>query len=130
MARWQDVHTFIHDKFQATDISDDLVKLVFNVDDGRSQLVFVGRESLMDGAEEWAMVASPFAPREGTDLDKAIELVSRMVCGGMSKIGDHLVLKHSFPLANMDNNELMRPLQLVVTSADRLERELVGTDAL
>lgn len=130
MARWQDVRTFIHAQYSATDVSDDLIKLVFKVDDERSQLVFIGRELLMGGSEEWVMVASPFAPRAGTDLSKALDLVSRMVCGGMSSIGEYLVLKHSLPLANMDNNELLRPLQLVVTSADQLEKDLLGTDAL
>lgn len=130
MARWQDVRTFIHQQYKAEDMGENIMKLVFDVGDGRSQLVFLIREALLDGSEEWVVVASPFAPQAAADLAKVVDKVANLVCGGLSRIGEHLVLKHALPLANMDTNELIRPMQLVLTSADKLEQELLGSDAL
>lgn len=130
MATWDDVKTFIHGKFKAEDVTDGMIRMVFDVGDLRSQLVFLTREALMDGAEEWLVITSPFAPCAGTDLQAALDAASKLVCGSLAQVGNHLALKHALPLTNVDHNEILRPIQLVTTSADRLERELVGTDAL
>ena len=128
MATWSDVKTFVHDNYKVDDLSDEVMKMVFETGDLRSQLVFLTHYTLQAGAEDWVSVESPFAEIESVDLGKALEEVGNLVCGGLSKVNSMVTLKHSVPLANLNINELQRPLALVVNSADALEKTLVGGD--
>ena len=82
----------------------------------------------MDGDEEWIEIESPIGRFGEISLADALEKTSNMVCGNLGKTGDHVTLVHSAPIENLDVNEFERPLRLIVTSADRLERELTGAD--
>ncbi len=128
MATWGDVKTFVHENYKADDLSDEVMKMVFETADLRSQLVFLTHYTLQSGAEDWVSVESPFAEIDAVDLGKALDEVGNLVCGGLSKVNTMLTLKHSVPLANLNINELQRPLALVVNSADALEKTLVGGD--
>jgi hypothetical protein len=50
------------------------------------------------------------------------------MCGGIGATGELVTVRHAAPLVNMDINELERPLLLVTTTADRLERQFQGGD--
>lgn len=50
------------------------------------------------------------------------------VCGGIGTAGELVTVRHAAPLLNLDINELERPLLLVMTTADRLERQFQGGD--
>jgi hypothetical protein len=128
MATWSDVKTYIHETFKVDDLSDEVMKMVFETGDLRSQLVFLTHYTLQAGAEDWVAIESPFAEVGSVDLDKALEEVGNLVCGGLSRVATMVTLKHSIPLANLNINELQRPLALVVNSADTLEKKLVGGD--
>jgi hypothetical protein len=43
-------------------------------------------------------------------------------------MGDHVVLRHSLPLENLDINEFVDPLTLIAGAADNLESEFFGAD--
>ena len=128
MATWSDVKTFVHNNYKADDLSDEVMKMVFETADLRSQLVFLTHYTLAGGAEDWVAVESPFAEIGNVDLGKALEEAGNLVCGGLSKVNSMVTLKHSVPLENLNINELQRPLALVVNSADALEKSLVGGD--
>jgi len=134
MANWRDVIGYLRSSYKIADeIRNDsgeitALKLIFNTGDGRSQVVLVGRETLNDGQEEWLSIESPFARIDGVDLRAVVKEAGNKVCGGLGVVGDLLTFKHSAPLANLDNNELERPLHLVIGTADRLEHQFAGGD--
>lgn len=134
MANWRDVIGYMRSSYKiAEEIRTDsgdifALKLIFNTGDGRSQLVFVGLETLNEGKEEWISIESPFARLDGADLQAIVKEAGAKVCGGLGVVGDLLTFKHSAPLANLDNNELERPLALVVGTADLLEQRFGGGD--
>ena len=43
-------------------------------------------------------------------------------------MGEHVVLRHSLPLENLDINEFVDPLALVAGVADELEEKFTGGD--
>ncbi|HEV2778842.1 MAG TPA: hypothetical protein VGX25_05520 [Actinophytocola sp.] len=61
-------------------------------------------------------------------LQRLLELLGDMVCGGAVIVGDHVHVRSSMPLDDMNVAEFERPLQLVTFTADRLERDLIGGD--
>jgi hypothetical protein len=109
--------------------ADDWVTFVVSSAEDRLQQVFVSKLTLNDGAEEWALIESPFGEIDKVDLPKALKESSTMVCGGVGLFqGNLLTLRHALPLENMQVNEFERPLMLVAIGADQLEERLLGGD--
>lgn len=128
MASWGALNVYIHSNYKVADENPSLIKLIFEMPNGRSQMVLVGRSTLLDGLEEWAVIESPFGRIDDVDVKAAIREVSDNVCGGIASSGDFVTFRHSVPLANLDPNEFERPLQLVTGTADRLESQFSGGD--
>jgi hypothetical protein len=128
MATWNDFTAYVKANFKVQKDDGNVLVLTFDVGEGRSQIVVIQRAALMNGAEEWAVLNSPVGPAAKVDLAKALAKVGNMVVGGLAMEGDIVVLKHPIPLTNLDTNEFMRPLHLLLGSADDLEEELVGGD--
>jgi hypothetical protein len=131
MATWMELVDLVRSSYEIDDESPDMIKMVFSTGEAgdlRSQLVFLWRQTLMEGTEEWVQIESPFAQVGSVDLRQALQEVGRIVCGGAAIQDDLVVIRHSVPLTNLDLNEFERPLHLVTTTADDLEKKLVGGD--
>jgi hypothetical protein len=126
MATWSDLVVYVRANYRVAEEKPNMLHMVFDTGNLRSQMVFLWRQSLMDGQEEWVQIESPFAEVGSVDLRRALEEVGGVVCGGAAINGGHLLVRHAVPLANLNINEFERPLGLVTTTADRLERELDG----
>lgn len=122
MANWADLVNYVRANYKIDKEEPGMLKLVFATSDNRSQVVFLWRHTLMNGSEEWLLIESPFAPLHSTPLDRVLSEIGEMVCGGAAAVGDHLTFRHAVPLAGMDANEFERPLLLVTSSADKLEK--------
>jgi hypothetical protein len=129
MITWRDVVAYINTRYKIAEQDGSLIKLVFETPGGRSQMVLVARH-VPGGSpsEEWVQIASPIAPVNRINVIAVLQDVSELICGGLAIYGDLLFIQDSFPLANMQVNELERPLYLITASADRLERKYVGAD--
>lgn len=128
MASWTELTDYVRSNYKIADERPNMLKMIFKTGGLRSQLVFLTRQALMDGVEEWVQIESPFADADKVDLRRALQQVGETVCGGAGMVGDVVTIRHAVPLVNLDINEFERPLGLVTTTADRLERELVGGD--
>jgi hypothetical protein len=129
MATWTDVVSYIRGNYRVQEVQENSIRMLFDLGDLRSQLVFIWHQSLLDGKEEWIQIESPIGPLDKIDLARAMKEVAHLVCGGLASTGEFLVNRHAVPLANLDINELERPLILVTATADRLEQSLVGGDS-
>ncbi|MGI8310365.1 hypothetical protein [Saccharopolyspora hattusasensis] len=142
MATWEDLIAFVRNEYrlvtgevedgepeyQIIEDSGDEVRILVEYDDDRSQIVIVCRE-LLDGREDWVQVVSVIGRAERVDLRKLLEELGQtsVVCGAVI-IGEHVVLRHSLPLLNLDINEFTDPLNFVAETADHLEEVFFRND--
>ncbi|MBN9741196.1 MULTISPECIES: hypothetical protein [Amycolatopsis] len=133
MAQWNDLVAYIRQTYRV--IRDDpgeiRIRVLFGDDaetTGRAQVVVIARE-IFDQREDWVQIATPFARVDEVDLHTVLtEVGQTLVVGGLVVMGEHLVLRHSLPLLNLDLNEFTDPLELVAGSAELLEQQFTGRD--
>ncbi|ATY14267.1 MULTISPECIES: hypothetical protein [Actinomycetes] len=133
MAQWNDLVAYIRQTYRV--IRDDpgeiRIRVLFGDDaetTGRAQVVVIARE-IFDQREDWVQIATPFARVDEVDLLTVLtEVGQTLVVGGLVVMGEHLVLRHSLPLLNLDLNEFTDPLELVAGSAELLEQQFTGRD--
>jgi hypothetical protein len=125
MATWASLVDYVKANYKVDDEQDGMLKLIFQTDETRSQVVLLWRAALMDGAEEWCQIESAFGKADSIDLVKALTEIGEMVVGGAAIINGFCFFRHSVPLADMDPSEFERPFMLVTSTADNLE-ELLG----
>jgi hypothetical protein len=121
MSTWNDLQRFIHSKFKAEDVSPNLTRMVFEYRDGRSQMVLVRRVG-NDSVGEWASVESAIGRVGASDLLGACREIADNVVGGIAVVDDLIVLRDTFPLADLSPDEFLAPLQLISSAADELEK--------
>ncbi|WP_395245179.1 hypothetical protein ACGGZK_05095 [Agromyces sp. MMS24-K17] len=127
MTTWSDAKRYIHSNYRAEDVDDNLIKLVFETTNLRSQIVFVAHDSTGNGTE-WIRVNSPIGNVEQIDLKSAAVRLSDKIVGGLVIYGDLVFVTNGVPLENLDTNELVEPMLRVLSIADELEAEFLGTD--
>jgi hypothetical protein len=127
MANWSTLVNYVSSNYKVADQGPDMLKMIFETGDLRSQVVFLWRQTL-SGGEEWVQIESPFAEVGMVNLQQALEAIGGMVCGGMAIASGYVTVRHAVPLANLNINEFERPLLLVTTTADNLESQLIGGD--
>lgn len=128
MASWSELTGYVRANYKIADEKPNSIRMIFNTGGLRSQSVFLWRQQLMNGSEEWVQIESPVGPADSLDPREVLEEVGRMVCGGAAIEGDLVLVRHTVPLVNLDINEFERPLALVTSSADQLEQKLLGGD--
>ncbi|WP_340681622.1 hypothetical protein LCL61_23060 [Amycolatopsis coloradensis] len=133
MAEWADLVAFVRHEYRVVkDEPDEIrIRLSYGDDDDyeeRAQTVVIARE-IFDRREDWVQIATPFARVSEVDLATVLtEIGNTIVVGGLVVMGEHLVLRHSLPLVNLDINEFTDPLELVAGSAELLEQQFTGRD--
>lgn len=128
MATWQTVREYIAGNYKIADDSGNLVRLDFTLSDERSHTVFlsmIGNETV----GEWCAVEAPIGKIADIDLSAALEAIEGRLCGGLSRVDEWLVVRDTFPLADLSIDELELPLHIVMNIADELEKTLLGVDA-
>lgn len=128
MASWGDLVAFVRSEYHVVKVEPDEVRVIVEFDDERRQMVILCRE-VLDKREEWVQIASICGRADQVDLRTLLaELGDTSVVGGAVILGDHIVLRHSLPLENLDINEFVDPLALIAGTADELEEKFVGGD--
>ena len=134
MASWGDLADYIRAEYDV--IQDDGEELrilctfgdVEEDEDDRTQVVIIVRE-VLDKMHEWVQIASPCGLASQVDLRTVLEEVgnSTVACG-LAIMGEHVVVRHSLPLKDLDIHEFTDPLQLLAGTADTLEEQFWGGD--
>lgn len=128
MASWNELKAHIHASYKVKGDNGELVSMVFAESDGRTQLTLVGRGHNTNTGEEWVQISSPIGEVARINLEAAARAAFDWLCGGIVVIDDRVYLHHAAPLANLDVNEFARPLAVITSGADSIERALLGTD--
>jgi hypothetical protein len=128
MANWNALRDYINSKYKVS--GDDLnsVKLVFELDDGRTQLVIVEKAGEV-GNSEWALISTAVCEEGDIAPRDALVKSSEMIVGGLALVdGGPVIFRHSIRLADLDPDEFDEPLKVAAAFGDRLERELSTAD--
>jgi hypothetical protein len=129
MATWNDLKAYVHNRYQVSDETDDMMRLVFSSPDLRAQVVIIRRIVLPANGSEWVHVESAIGEIDKIDLVALLRKVGNTVVGGLATAGDSIVtFRHSIPLADLSIAEFEQPLHLVTGTADLLEQEFTGGD--
>jgi hypothetical protein len=128
MATWTDLVQYVKTNYKIADEKSGLLSLLFDMGEGRSQVVVLIRDTRGDTNEEWVHISSAFGKLESVNLAAALDDASKFVCGGLVALGDLVAVRHSAPLAALDVNEFEEPLMVVTNAAELLERTHTGAD--
>jgi hypothetical protein len=122
MATQKEVISYLTKDMKAEDIGDSRFKLLYDMGNSRSQLVFVFV------GEVGMTVVSPFAKTEDVTPKQALN-ASQDFGLGIGIFDELYVIKTIVPLADLDESEIHTSFDLVGSIADELEEALVGGDA-
>lgn len=128
MATWHSVREYISDNYKVADDKGTLMRLDFALADGRTHGVFLSSIG-NDTVGEWCAVEAPVGRIADIDLPAALEEIEGRLCGGLSRVDEWLVVRDTFPIADLSIEELELPLHVVMGVADDLEQTLLGVDA-
>jgi hypothetical protein len=130
MATWGDLAAYVRSEYDVISFEPEEIRILagFGDDDDRTQVVVIRRE-VLDDMHEWVQIASPCGLASDVDLKAFLEEIGKStVACGAAIMGEHVVLRHSLPLENLDINEFVDPLTLLAGTADQLEEQFFGGD--
>lgn len=127
MATWAEVKRTIRQNFKVADESQDVLKLIFETNDDRTQIVFIEKTQNADG-ELWVQISSPIGIIDTSEIDDALEIVGETLCGGLIKENGTHYVRHSMLADDLSYDELIWPLNIVCETADMLEEKFIGSD--
>jgi hypothetical protein len=112
MATINEVISHIKSNYSTEDLGNGGLKMEFNIDSNRTQLIFVHSTELM------LLVASPFAQNISSDL--AFQAAETSIFG-VKKLNDLYVLHHVIPVGDIDASEIEFGLKVLALQADELD---------
>ena len=127
MATWESLRQHIHSRYQVTQEAPGVIRLMFDLGNGRSQNVFVSGKTA--GAFEYMDIWTPICHESQISARDALIRNATMPIGALGLVPDGtIILRYSAPLKDLDADEFEVPLQGLTRGGDMLEQELSGGD--
>ncbi|MDR1805365.1 MAG: hypothetical protein LBQ80_01135 [Clostridium sp.] len=131
---WQDVYSHIARNYKFEDLSENkngtMLKMVWNLDGGRSQVVFINRD-VSQSDVEWVSFYSPVGQIPPVLLPKALFIAGDgNLSGGLVTLtlNDCVFVKNAFPLEIATTEVVDSFFRFTMNLADRIENEVLGQD--
>lgn len=99
------------------DLGDGSFKVLWELDGGRSQIVFMNVNDMM------LMFVSPFASKDDITASTAIGMA---VIFGVCEVGDFYALRNVSLIEDLDESEIVNMAMVIAMRADALESEVGG----
>ncbi len=132
MADWKQFSDYLEVRYKIDFKSDsgNIFRLLFNLDGGRSQFVLIGKNG-NDKVGDWVDIVSPIGPMTDSQVRQAAIKLSDMVVGGLVCWDDGTAcLRHSLSLASFVASDFEWIMEAVLSTADELEEQILGSDAM
>jgi hypothetical protein len=128
VATWEHLVDFVRSEYEVIEHTEGELRILIEYEDRRSQVIVIAHD-VLDDREDWVQVASVCGLTAEVDLQRLLEEIAHIsVIGGAVIMGEHVVLRHALPLANLDINEFTDPVTFVAEAADHLEAAFFGGD--
>ncbi|NHB85402.1 hypothetical protein G7085_14375 [Tessaracoccus sp. HDW20] len=124
MANWDELKDFVHRNWNATDLDERHIQLVFELPNHRSQTVLI--EHASNEEADWVKFNSPIGELTEIDLWTAAESLSQKVVGGLMVEQGYVVVTNALPIANLTGDELVETMMRITSIADDLESQFLG----
>jgi len=95
--------------------------------EGRSQMIILFEVDVEGEALDSLVYNSPFASTSEISAEKVLELTGSMPFG-VSAMGGFYTLRDQVQIADVSESELMGPVFMMAHFADKLEKQIGGTD--
>ena len=119
MATKADVLNYMQSNYHFDHVSEDMIKMLFELESGRTQVVYVY-------VDDFAMaIFSPFGDDSSLNGNLALKLADDAIFG-VKKFGELYCLNHVLLAADLDESEIDNGLMLVSNAADELEQSVGG----
>jgi len=129
MATWEELQGFINSNYTVKASNEFNLQMVFDLGDGRSQLVFVGRAGEL-GDSTWAGISTIIANENQIDHRDLLRRNADLTVGAIALLENGTVVyTYTIRLEDLDINEFEVPLRIVLFTGDELEKVLTGEDA-
>jgi hypothetical protein len=127
MATWNDLRQYIYSHYQVTEEAPGVVRLVFDLGNGRIQNVFVSGK--MMGDFEYLVIWTPVCHESQISAREALLRNMNMPIGALALVDDGtVILRHSAPLKDLDADEFDVPLRALTGAGDMLEQQFAMVD--
>ena len=128
MATWKQVRDYIQSNYDCKYNEEaDLLSLVFDTNEDRSQVVIVSRNKSNSG-DNWIEIASPIGEVSKNDIFDLLEDLTDYVCGGAILIDDEVWIRNRILLDSIDSPTIDNVMKIIAGIADDLEDKYVGGD--
>jgi hypothetical protein len=125
---WTDVINYVRIRYEVLEETENWLRFELNTESDRTHQVSVHHVPDSEG-QAWVEISSPVGRADAIELRRLLELAGMSIVGGAAVVDGVALLKHAVPLEDLSiHEEFVRPLILVVSRADAIERELTGTD--
>ena len=127
MATWKEIKDFIRNNYNLQKDEGDFFQMTFEIDENRSQLVFVQKTKSQSG-DIWIQIASPIGLIEDDEINDALEMLNDAMCGGMVKMGERHFVRHCMPIDELSPDQFIKSMNIIVGVADDMEKRFIGGD--
>ncbi len=124
MPSWAEVQEYARSKYKLAEDKDNSFKLVFEYQNKRLQAVIVSKFEAMN--REWCDFASACAKADQINPEVALRKNFQFAVGALCLDRDIYIVRYTVQMATMDMEEFELPLQVVASTADKLEAEFTG----
>lgn len=121
MPTWDELKEYARSKYKLSNDEPDWFGVVFREDDGRTQKIIVRRFNAF--SQEWIEFRTPICKQEEMAPVVALRKNGELAVGSLALVNDTYFLLHNAPLASLDIEEFELPLNVLATTADRLEKQ-------
>ena len=126
MPSWDEIKTYVRDKYEIAEESDNHFKMVWVYGNERKQAIIVSRFEAFD--RDWCDFSSACCRKDQMNPKVALERNHSFALGAICIDRDYLVVRYTCQMATMDMDEFEIPLSVVASTADKIEQEFSGTD--
>jgi hypothetical protein len=127
VATWKQIKDFIRSNYNLQVDEGDFFQMVFEVDDNRSQIVFIQKAKSQAGAI-WLQICSPIGAIEDDEINDALEMLNDKICGGMVKIEDQHFIRECLPIDDLSPEQFVTVMEIIIGVADEMEECFIGSD--
>ena len=126
MATWEDVQSHLRNKYPISVDDKKMMAIDFACTDGRAQRILVSVFEAM--GKQWVLFRSRVCEQSRLDPIEALKRNSGFAVGFLALAEGHYEIAYTAQLNTLDPDELEVPLHAITETADKLEKELTGSD--